>query len=77
MAGLFILMLFVVLAQYWYVAAGTLALWLLWWLVVEPARQQAAKEARERERHERARRQIDAVAAASARAMAEAARRHS
>jgi hypothetical protein len=75
MAGLFILMLFVVLAKYWYVAAGVVALWLFWCLAIEPARQRAAKEARERERHERARRQIDAVARASTQAMAEAARR--
>ena len=77
MAGLFILMLFVVLAQYWYVAAGAVALWSLWCFVIEPARRRAAREARDRERHVRARTQIDAVAAASTRAMAEAARRHS
>jgi fatty acid desaturase len=77
MAGLFILMLFVVLAKYWYVAAGVLVLWLLWCFVIEPARQREAEQAREYQRHERARRDIETVAAATTRAMGDAARRRS
>jgi hypothetical protein len=77
MAGLFILMLFVVLAKYWYVAAGVFVLWLLWCFVIQPARQREAEQLREVQRHERACRDIERVTAATTRAMADAARRGS
>jgi fatty acid desaturase len=77
MAGFFILMLLVVLAKYWYVATGVFVLWLLWCFVLGPARQREAEQARERQRHERARRDIERVRAATTRAMAETARRRS
>jgi 1,4-dihydroxy-2-naphthoate octaprenyltransferase len=74
MAGFFILLLFVVLAQYWYVAAGVFALWLLWCFVIEPVRQREIGQARARQGHERARTEIDAVTAATRRAMVDATR---
>jgi hypothetical protein len=77
MAGLFILMLFVVLAKYWYLAVGAFGLWLLWCCVIGPARQREAEQLREIQRHQRARQDIERVAIATTRAMAEAARRRS
>jgi p-aminobenzoyl-glutamate transporter AbgT len=74
MAGFFILMLFVVLAKYWYVMAGVFLLWLLWCFVIEQARQREAEHIREYQRHERARRDIERVTAATTRAMVDATR---
>jgi fatty acid desaturase len=75
MAGFFILLLLIVLAKYWYVAAGVFVLWLLWCFGIEPARQREAEQARERQRHERARKDIETVTATTVRTMADAARK--
>jgi 1,4-dihydroxy-2-naphthoate octaprenyltransferase len=75
MAGFFILLLFVVFAQYWYVAAGVFALWLCWWLVIAPWWRREMQQAKEYQRHQRARTEIDAVTAATRRAMVDATRK--
>ncbi len=74
MAGLFIVLLLVVVAKYWWVLAGALALWLSWSLVFAPWWQRQVEQTQGRQRHERARIEIDAAARATTRAMADAAR---
>jgi type IV secretory pathway TrbD component len=74
MAGLFIVLLIILAVQYWYVAVGAVALWLLWCLVLEPARKREIEQAQERQRDQRARAEIDAVTAATQRAMVDATR---
>jgi ABC-type uncharacterized transport system fused permease/ATPase subunit len=72
MAGFFVLLLLIVIVHYGYVAVGALVLWLVWCLLIGPWREREIQEARLRQRHEQARAQIDAVAAAATRAMIEA-----
>jgi 1,4-dihydroxy-2-naphthoate octaprenyltransferase len=69
MAGLFIVLLVIIIVKYWYVVAGVIGLWLFWCLVLAPAWKREVAQARERQRHERARAEIDAVARAATQAM--------
>jgi fatty acid desaturase len=75
MAGLFIVLLVIILTiQYWYVVAGLIGVWLVWCLVVEPWWTGEIQQARERQHHRRAREEIDAVTRATRQAMVDAAR---
>jgi membrane protein required for beta-lactamase induction len=74
MAGLFIVLLIILAIQYWYVVVGAIALWLLWCLVLDPMRKREIELARARQRHQRARAEIDAVTAVTRRAMVDATR---
>jgi type VI protein secretion system component VasK len=74
MAGLFVVLLVILAVQYWYVAAGAIALWLLWCLVLVPWWRQVVRQSEEQLRHQRARAEIDAVTAATRRAMVDATR---
>ncbi len=75
MAGFFILLVIILLVHYWYVVVGTVALYVFWHLVVVPLREHEAELARDRVRHEHARREIDRIAMATTQAMCEAAAR--
>jgi hypothetical protein len=72
MAGFFILLLFIILAKYWYVLAGVVGLWLLWCMVLDPARQREIEQTRLRLQHERTRAEIDAAARTATQAMIDA-----
>jgi hypothetical protein len=74
MAGFFILLIIMLLIQYWYVVVGTAVLCALWHMIVVPLRERQAELARDRLRHEHARREIDRIAIATTQAMCEAAR---
>jgi hypothetical protein len=74
MAGFFILLIIMLLIHYWYVVVGAGALCALWHMVVVPLRERQADLARDRLRHEQARRDIDRIAIATTQAMCEAAR---
>ena len=70
MGGLFIiglLILFVV--KVWPFLLAALVGYLLWCFVVIPSREARERELRDRVRHERARREIDRIAAETTRAM--------
>jgi HAMP domain-containing protein len=71
MGGLFILLLLILLAHYWYILVGAAVLYALWRMVIEPLRE---REAAERLRHERARQEIRAIGVATTLAMYQAAR---
>lgn len=74
MAGFFILVLAIFLAQYWYVFVGSAALYALWRWAFVPWREREAQAAADRLRHERVRREMDDVALATTRAMVAVAR---
>ena len=62
MAGFFILLVLILLVHYWYVVVGGVAICALWCMVVVPLREHEAELARDRLRHEHARKEIDAIA---------------
>jgi hypothetical protein len=74
MGGFFILLVLILLVHYWYLLVGGAALYALWCLVIEPAREREAGEAAERLRHEQARQEIRAIGVATTLAMYQAAR---
>jgi hypothetical protein len=74
MGGFFILILLIFLVHYWYVLAGGMAFYALWHLIVVPLHEYEARQARDRLRHEHARRAIDQIALETASAMYQAAR---
>lgn len=74
MAGFFILLIIMLLIHYWYVVVGTVAFCALWHLVIAPLGERQAELARDRVRHEQARREIDRIAMVTTQAMFEAAR---
>jgi hypothetical protein len=70
MGGLLIIgLLIIVIIKLWPFLLGSLAAFLFWRLVVAPIRATQAREALDRLRHERARREIDWIAAETIRAM--------
>lgn len=74
MAGLFIVLLFILGLHWWYASAALIGLWLLWCLVLEPWRRGEVEQARDHQHHRRARAEIDAVTRATRQAMIDAAR---
>jgi hypothetical protein len=76
-ALLFVLMVLALVVKFWYLAVAALVLYALLRLVVGPWREARAKDAHERLRHARARREIDDITFAAARAMYAAAARSS
>lgn len=77
MGGFFILILLIFAIHYWYVVAAAIALGVACLTGLDAwddRRAKQAVEARERLRHERARREIDRIALAATQAMCEAAR---
>jgi hypothetical protein len=77
MVLLLLLMLVMLLVQYWHLVVGALVLYLVWRWGIDPWQQTRAREAHDRLRHARARREIDRIAFETARAMHEAAARAS
>jgi hypothetical protein len=77
MGGFFIILLLILLAHYWYVWVGGAALYAMWSMVIEPAREREVRETAERLRHERARQEIRAIGVATTLAMYQAARNES
>ncbi len=75
MVLLLFLMLVMLIVQYWHLVVGALVLYLVWRWGIEPWRQVRAREAHDRLRHARARREIDRITFETARAMHEAAAR--
>jgi hypothetical protein len=75
MVLLLVVVLILALVKFWYITLGALSIYLA---VVCFARLREAevREARDRLRHARARQEIDRIAAATAQAMARAAREH-
>jgi hypothetical protein len=70
MGGLFIIGLIILLvAKAWPFLLAGLVGYLLWCLVFVPAREARERELRDRVRHERARQEIDRIAAETTRAM--------
>lgn len=68
MAGLFLLMLLALFISYWYVFAALIAVWALA-CIVDTLWERGAAERAERARHQRARREIDAITVATANVM--------
>jgi hypothetical protein len=66
-------MLVMLIVQYWHIVVGVLILFLLWRYGFEPWRQAQIREAHDRLRHARARREIDRITFETARAMHQAA----
>jgi fatty acid desaturase len=75
MAGVFIVLLFILGLHYWYASVALVGLWLLWCLVLEPWWSGEVEQAREQQHHRRARAEIDAVTRATRQAMIDAARK--
>lgn len=73
MALLLVLMVVMLLVKFWHLVAGALVLYLVWRWGIEPWREARALEIHDRVRHTRARREIDDITLATARAMHEAA----
>jgi hypothetical protein len=71
---LLLAVLILALVKFWYVTLGALAVY-LGWVMLARWREAQAHEDRDRLRHARARREIDAIGAATAQAMVEAARK--
>jgi hypothetical protein len=74
-ALLFLLMALTLLVKFWYFVIAALVLYLAWRWGIGPWREARAMEARDRLRHARARREIDEITFATARAMYDAAAR--
>jgi uncharacterized membrane protein YdjX (TVP38/TMEM64 family) len=72
MVLLLFLMLVMLIVEYWHLVVGALVLYLVWRWGVEPWQQARAREAHDRLRHEHARKEIDAIALVTTRAMFEA-----
>ncbi len=77
MALLLLLMLVMLIVKYWHLVVGALVLYLVCRWGIEPWREARAREAHDRLRHARARREIDDITFATARGMYDAAARGS